>query len=303
MLILSSTTDIIRVVTGASASVTVSVAAVDNTSGTITVPDLPPLAPITTAATTTICAAPASGVQRNVKAIFLTNNHATVATTVVVQRYNGTNSADLMGVTLLPGENCILSEDGSWHHHDAQGGEYTYTVPARGCLGATGVFAETIPRELCPEVNSTIGASGTLFLQAIYLNAGQLVSNISISSATTAAATPTSNGLLFGLYDASRNLLAQCAAQGAWTWAANTIKTLAMSTAYRVPTSGLYYIGLLQVATTIATIKGGTARTGGQLGGLAPILHGTSSTGLTTSLPNPAAAITAGTASMYAGVS
>jgi hypothetical protein len=76
-----------------------------------------------------------------------------------------------------------------------------------------------------------------------------------------------------------------------------------MTSAYRVPTSGLDYIGLLQVATTIATIKGGTAKTGGQLAAAAPALHGTSSTGLTTSLPNPAAAITGGTASMYAAVS
>ena len=301
MLILSSTSDIVRVVTGASASVTVSVAAVDNTSGTITVPDTPPIAAITTATTTTIVAAPGSGVQRNVKGISLTNNHATVSTQVTVQRYKGQYSADLMGVALLPGENCILDESGAWHHHDVQGGEYTYTVPARGCLGATGVFAETIPRELCPEVNSTIGASGTLFLQAIYLNANQLVSNISISSATTAVSSGT-NGF-FALYDASRNLLAQSANYTSEAWTANTVKTKAMTTPYRVPTSGLYYIGLLQVATTIATIKGGTARTGGQLAAAAPILHGTSSTGLTTTLPNPAAAITGGTASMYAAVS
>lgn len=301
MLILSSTSDLIRVVTGSAASVTCSVAAVDNASGTISVPDTPPIAAITSATTTTIVAAPGSGVQRNVKGIALTNNHATVSTTVVVQRYNGTYTADLMGVTLLPGENCIMDESGAWHHHDAQGGEYTYTVPPRGCLGPTGAFAETIPRELCPEVNSTIGASGTLFLQAIYLNAGQLVSNISILSATTAVATGT-NGF-FALYDASRNLLAQSANYTSEAWAANTIKTKAMTTPYRVRTSGLYYIGLLQVATTIATIKGGTARTGGQLGGQAPILHGNSSTGLTTTLPNPAAAITAGTASMYAAVS
>ena len=303
MLLLTSTSDLLRVVTGSAASITCSVSALDNTSGTISVPNLPPLAPITTATTTTICAAPSSGVQRNVKAIFMTNNHATVSCAVTVQRYDGSNTADLMGVTLLPGENVILDDQGQWHHHDAQGGEYTYAGPPFTNLGATGTLAETMMRETCPEVNSTIGASGTLFMQAIYLKAGQLVSNISISSATTAAATPTSNGLLFGLYDGSRNLLAQCAAQGAWTWAANTIKTLAMSTPYRVPTSGLYYIGLLQVATTIATIKGGTARTGGQLAGLAPILHGTSNTGLTTSLPNPANAITVGTASMYAAVS
>lgn len=301
MLILSSTSDIIRVVTGSAASVTVSVAAVDNNAGAITVPDTPPIAAITTATTTTIVAAPASGVQRNVKAICLTNNHATVSTTVVVQRYNGTYFSDLMGVTLLPGENCILDETGEWHHHDVQGAHYAYAAPAAGCLGPTGVFAETIPRQVCPEVNSTIGASGTLFLQAIYLTAGQLVSNISISSATTAVSSGT-NGF-FALYDASRNLLAQSANYTSEAWAANTIKTKAMTTPYRVPTSGLYYIGLLQVATTIATIKGGTARTGGQLAGQAPILHGTSSTGLTTTLPNPAAAISVGTASMYAAVS
>ena len=47
----------------------------------------------------------------------------------------------------------------------------------------------------------------------------------------------------------------------------------------------------------------GRQRAGGQLAGGAPILNGTSSTGLTTTLPNPAAAITAGTASIYAAVS
>lgn len=301
MLLLTSTSDLLRVVTGAAASITCSVAALDNTSGTISVPNLPPLAPITTATTTTICAAPSSGVQRNVKAIFLTNNHATASCAVTVQRYDGSNAADLMGVTLLPGENIILDDQGQWHHHDAQGGEYTYAGPPSANLGATGTRAETMPRETCPEVNSTIGASGTLFLQAIYLKAGTLVSNISVSSATTAAATPT-NGF-FALYDASRNLLAQTANWTTEAWAANTIKTKALSAAYRVPTSGLYYIGVLQVATTIATLKGGTAKTGGQLAALPPILHGTSSTGLTTTLPNPAAAITGGTASLYAAVS
>lgn len=302
MLLLTSTTDLVRLVTGSSASVTCTVSAVDNTSGTISVPNLAPLAAITSATTTTICAAPSSGVQRNVKAIMITNNHATASTQVTVQRYDGTNSSDLMGVTLLPGDNLIFTETGSWHHHDAQGGEYTYTAPARGCLGPTGVFAETIPREICPEVNSTVPtASGTLFMQAIYLTAGQLVSNISISSATTAAGTPTN--YFFALYDANRALKAVSANQTTTAWAANTMKTLGMTTPYRVPTSGLYYIGLMMTATTVITAKGGTAKTGGQLAGQVPILHGTSTTGLTTAMPDPAAAITVGTATLYAAVS
>ena len=87
------------------------------------------------------------------------------------------------------------------------------------------------------------------------------------------------------------------------TWAANTAKTLAMTTPYRVPTSGLYYVGVMQAATTIATLLGGAAKLNAIIASTAPIIHGTSTTALTTTLPNPAAAITAGTASLYAAVS
>jgi hypothetical protein len=138
-------------------------------------------------------------------------------------------------------------------------------------------------------------------MQAIYLKAGQIVSNISIWSATTAAGTPTN--CIFGLYDINRNLLAQSANQTTTAWAANTERKLAMTTAYKVPTSGVYYIGFFVAATTIPTCKGGTAKTSGSLAAAGPILHGTSSTGLTTTLPNPAAAITAGLVPLYAAVS
>lgn len=301
MLLLTSTSDKVQVITGsAGASVDVHASWVDNSSGTIT-PGRFNVVGIATASTTDIVASPGSGVQRNVKGIYITNTSATVSTQVTVVHTDGTNVADLMGVTLLPGENLVMEDSGNWNHHDAQGGDYTYAGPPTSNLGITGTLAETMPRETCPEVNTTAGASGTLFMQAIYLKAGQLVSNITIASATTAIGTPTNQ--FYALYDANRNLLAQSANQTTAAWAANTVRTLAMTTPYRVPTSGLYYIGLLQVATTIATIKGGTAKTGGQLAAAVPILHGTSTTGLTTALPNPAAAITAGTASIYAAVS
>lgn len=300
MLLLTSTSDIVRIVTGSAASVNVHASWVDNNSGTIT-PGRTNTPTISSAATTTVVAAPGASTQRNVRALFITNNHASASTTVTVQHFDGTTSEDLMGVTLLPGENLVLNEEGTWSHHDSQGGEYTYAGPATPNLGATGVLAETIPRELCPEVNTTVAASGTLFLQAIYLKAGTLVSNISMCSATTAAGTPTN--YFFALYSSSRALLAQSANQTTTAWAANTYKTLAMTTPYRVPTSGIYYIGFMMTATTVATLKGGTAKTGGQLAATAPALNGASSTGLTTTLPDPAAAITGGTASIYAAVS
>lgn len=126
MLLLTSTSDIIRVVTGASVStITVHASYVDNASGTIT----PGRANfnISTAATTTVVASPGAGVQRNVKQISITNNNATTACQVTVQHFDGTTSTDLMGVTVRAGENLILDENGVWHHHDPQGAEYTAT--------------------------------------------------------------------------------------------------------------------------------------------------------------------------------
>lgn len=303
MLLLTGTAHLIRVVTGAAgAAIHCHASWMDNNAGTITAGSTN-TASITTAVTTTVVGSPGASTQRNVKHLNITNAHATVSCQVTVQHFDGTNSEDLMGVTLLPGENLVFDASGNWTHHDVQGAEYAYAGPPVANLGITGTLAETMPRETCPEVNSTIPtASGTLWLQAIYLKAGQLVSNIILSSATTAAGTPTAGRA--GLFDlATRAKLAETADQTSTAWAANTVKTLALTTPYRVPTSGLYYIGFYMTATTIITMKGGTAKSASQLAGTAPILGGASSTGLTTALPNPAAAITASTASLYAAVS
>lgn len=301
MLLLTSTSDVIRIVTGAAADVDVHASYVDNASTVIT-PDRKNTVTINTATTTTVVPAPAASTQRNVKAILIHNTSPTVTTTVTVQHFDGTNSADLVNCTLLPDEHLNMDEAGEWHHRNNQLAEYTYNVEAPGNLGATGVFAETIPRQICTETNTVAPtASGTLFLQAIYLYAGQLVSNISISSATTAAGTPTN--YFFALYGGDRSLKAVSANQTTTAWAANTYKTLAMTTPYRVPTSGLYYIGIMMTATTIITTKGNTAKTGGQLNQVVPILHGISTTGLTTAMPDPAAAITGGLVTIYAAVS
>ena len=300
MLLLTSTSDIIRVVTGSAADVDIHASYVD-ISGTTVTPGRTNTTPITTATTTTIIASPAASTQRNVKAIYVHNASATVSTTVTIQHFDGTTSVDLVNCTLLPDEHLNMNENGSWVHRSATLAEYTYQPPADANLGISGTLAESMPRELCPEVNTTAAASGTLNMQAIYLTAGQLISNITLASATTAAGTPTN--YFFALYDGNRNLLAQSANQTTTAWPANTVKTLAMTTPFRVQVSGLYYIGYFMTATTVATLKGGTARTGGQLANTAPIIYGTSSTGLTTALPNPAAAITGTTASLYAAVS
>lgn len=300
MLILSSVNDIVRIVTGSAVTnITVHASWVDNAAGTITPGRTNTI--ISTATTTTVVASPAGSTQRNVKLMCITNNSAASTTTIVIQHFDNTTSTDLYGVTLLPSENVVFAEDAGFFHYDAQGGKYTYSGPFVSNLGIAGTLAETMPREICTETNTAMAASGTLNMQAIYLEAGMLVSNITLCSATTAANGPTH--YLFGLYDGSRNLLATSADATSGAWAANTVKTLAMTTPYRVPTSGLYYIGyFMTVSTTMPTMKGFTAKTGAQLAGTAPILNGTSTTGNTTTLPNPAAAIVVTTTTFWAAV-
>ena len=296
---LTTTSDLIRIVTASAGSVHVLTNWADTNGSTFPVGRQP--TNITTAATTTIVPSPGAGFSRRVKSINVENNSGSVPNVVTLQFFDGTTASDLFSVTLLPGENLVYTSEGEWAHHDSNGGDYSASAPPTGNLGATGTIAETHPRELLAEVNTSALTSGTLRMQAIYLVAGQTVSNISVWSATTALATGTNQ--FFALYDSSRNLLAQSANNTSGAWAANSVKTLAMTTPYKVPVSGLYYIGVMVAATTVPTLKGHTARTANQLAGAAPILAGNSSTGLTTSLPNPAAAITVDNNSFYAAVS
>jgi hypothetical protein len=160
---------------------------------------------------------------------------------------------------------------------------------------SSGAFlAESLDRNIITETNNAVPtASGTLFMQAIWLNAGITVNYIAWHSATTAAGTPTH--WMLGLYSSSRALLATSADMLTTAWGANTIQRLPMTTPYAVTTSGLYYIGMFMAATSVITSKGGPAKTGGQLAATAPILHGaTTDTGLTTSLPANAGTITGG---------
>lgn len=135
-------------------------------------------------------------------------------------------------------------------------------------------------RNTCPEVNTTAGTTGQIRLQAIWLTAGTIVSNIAFCSATTLAGTPTH--YVFALYDIAGNLLATTADQTSTAWAANTMKTLAVTAAYTIPTTGLYYLMFSMVASTVVTLKGGTARTDGVLNFATPILSGISATAYAT---------------------
>jgi hypothetical protein len=171
-------------------------------------------------------------------------------------------------------------------------------------MGPTGAIAETMPRQVVSEsvVNNAL-ASGTLNLFAVFLNAGQLVSNITFVAGTTSFTAATH--YWFALYSAVQSgptLLAVSADQTSTAWALSTAKTLPMVTAYRVPTSGIYYVGIAMVATTAITVRGNTVGAS-VVSSLAPMLRCTSTTGITTTMPTTGTTVASAGFTAYAYVS
>ncbi|MDG4832423.1 hypothetical protein O7627_24390 [Solwaraspora sp. WMMD1047] len=91
---------------------------------------------------------------------------------------------------------------------------------------------------------------------AVYLHAGDLVTNLSFTSGATAVGTPAN--WWFALYSdaATPALLAQTADQTSTAWAANTTKTLALATAQRITRSGIYWASVMVNSTSVCTLLG-----------------------------------------------
>jgi hypothetical protein len=255
---------------------------------------------ITTATTTTISPAPAANITRNFTTGYIENFSASISSAITIEHFDGTTATPIESLTLLPNEKLEIDETGRFRHLDAAGAEYQYSFTGvdvwNSAYGITGTVAESLPR-IISGVNVAALTSGTLQMQAVYLKAGMLLSNMTFFSGSTASITPT-NGR-FALYDINRNLLAQTADFTTEAWGASAVKTKAFTTAYRVPTSGLYYGAILIVATTVNTLAGATSAANVAFKGMTPIISGTSTTALTTTLPSLAAALSASLTSVW----
>jgi hypothetical protein len=120
VLLLTSTSDIVRVVTGSAATVNAHASWMDNASGTIT-PGRTNTAAISSATTTTVVGSPGGSTQRNVKNLTIRNTHASISTTVEVQHYDGTNSESLWSGTLGAGESVTMTDNGDWQAYSSAG--------------------------------------------------------------------------------------------------------------------------------------------------------------------------------------
>jgi hypothetical protein len=133
MLLLTTTSDVVRVITSAAVSTIDCHASWMDTNGTVVTPGRQNTI-ISTATTTTVVPAPASGFTRNLKGLYITNDSVGTSCIVSVEHFDGTNQVELISFVLLAGENLGYREDGSFVHRDAQGAEY----PAAGLGAYTG---------------------------------------------------------------------------------------------------------------------------------------------------------------------
>lgn len=141
MLLLASTSDLLRVVTTTTASTDVHVSWCD-LSGTTVTPGRTNTATIATATTTTIVAAPAPSTYRTVKTIRIRNRHASTSQDVTIIHTDGTNALELSKATLAAGEAMHYDEHAGVTVRDAQGRTKSTTTNATGAVNVVVLTAD-----------------------------------------------------------------------------------------------------------------------------------------------------------------
>ena len=161
-------------------------------------------------------------------------------------------------------------------------------------------LAQTFDRRY---INSSafVPTSQTLYMSGIWLPAGITVTNIVCFSGGTGV---TTNGhFLLGLYTSSLALLAGSTDDTTSTdFAANTRISKALTAAQLITSTGLYYIGYLQSASTPNTVLTAAAPASSIANADVPVVSASSSTSQT-ALPTTAGSLTAIVQSIYAYVS
>lgn len=120
---------------------------------------------------------------------------------------------------------------------------------------------QTYHRKNLPRIGlSDLGAS-TLTTQVmrsvpIWLNAGDLVTNLTFCSGATAGATLANWWFALFSNAATPALLAQSADQTNTAWGANTAMTLALATAQKINNGGIYWGAIMVKASTVPSLLG-----------------------------------------------
>ena len=119
MILLTSTSDLLRVTTSSTANIDVHASYVD-LSGTTVTPSRTNTT-ISTATTTTVVSSPASSTQRTVKTLFIRNRHATTANDITILHTDGTTSVEFIKVSLNAGYTLRYDEGNGFEVLDSFG--------------------------------------------------------------------------------------------------------------------------------------------------------------------------------------
>jgi hypothetical protein len=115
VILLTSTTDLLEVVTSGAQTVHVQASYVDLSGSTVTPGRLNTI--ISSATTTTVVGSPAASTQRTVKFLSIQNTSGT-SETVTVEHTDGTNVIQLQKLTLLAGYTLVYNEGSGWTLYD-----------------------------------------------------------------------------------------------------------------------------------------------------------------------------------------
>jgi hypothetical protein len=151
-----------------------------------------------------------------------------------------------------------------------------------------GDITSSIPRSATENAAGAYIATGVLKMTALALKAGDVVTGLEYAFGAQAVSL---TGRWVALFDSARVRLAVSADDATALATNQTFRMAFASGAYTIPTDGLYYAGIVEVAGTCSTMRGKPISP--TLMAEAPALSGISTTGLTNaaSCPNPAAAI------------
>lgn len=161
----------------------------------------------------------------------------------------------------------------------------------------TAALYETVPRRGFVVSNLAL-TSGRLHLVGIDLPAGLPISSISFYAGGTGMAGGVNHWAT--LYDSALALLRQSTDYGAAGWASGVKKTFDLTSQWVTAYAGLHYLGIMVNAATPPNLR--ALNGDAVINGEAPIISGSSTTGLTTTAPNPAGALTASSGIPYAFV-
>lgn len=164
MLLLTTTSDKLQIISGSTGTLDVHASWADLASGVVTMGRTN--TNITTATTTDVVAAPAASTTRNIKALYIANNHATNSMLITVQHTDGTHVIPLEVVTLLAGERLDFVEGIGFQLIDSTGiiksnvpvsaGQYTVKGLSADLTNATTTAAKVTNLDLALGVGTWV---------------------------------------------------------------------------------------------------------------------------------------------------